>query len=60
MSVPESPLPYEVHPASPRWGIYEHGADEPVLILGSRQAAEDLARVMNWGAQDRERHVSFP
>lgn len=51
---------YEIQPRSPRWGIFERGADEPALAnIGSRQAAEDLARAMNWAAADRQRYKSF-
>lgn len=45
---------YEVQPTSPYWGIFERGADEPVLAgIGSKQAAEDLADAMNRSAENR-------
>lgn len=45
---------YEVHPTSPRWGIFSRGEDEPVLRdIGSKEAAEDLADAMNMAARRR-------
>jgi hypothetical protein len=48
---------YEVQPTSPRWGVFERGGDEPVIAgIGSRDAAMDLCRAMNWAAADRRNH----
>lgn len=48
------PARYEVHPTSPRWGVFEHGEDEPAVAgIGSREAADDLADAMNMAARRR-------
>lgn len=56
----ERPPQYEVHPTSPRWGIFERGQDEPAVAgIGSKEAAEDMAQAMNWAAAERQRHAEL-
>ena len=56
--MPKRPT-YEVERFGLAYGIVRPGSDnpdDPILTLWDRLAAEDLCRVLNWAAGDRERH----